>query len=252
LFLYICINIYIINKEKLHIISIEESFKEQEILEINDILSFYRETNPSIKKNTIYWKIHDLVEKGILKRVGRGRYQLGTQNTFSPQLSNKLKTLYKKLDSEFPYLEKSVWNTSWLNQWMLHIPNVNMIFIEVEKGSEENVFYFLSSIQKNTFLNPSEELLLRYANNNKTIYIIKNLVSGAPIQEIKKIKIPTIEKIIVDLIIDKKMLSAFQEKDLDNILDNVFDYYTINKDKLLHYANRRGKKELVKKRIAND
>ena len=135
---------------------------------------------------------------------------------------------------------------------MLHVPNVNMLFIEVEKGSEEHVFYFLSSIQKNVFLNPSEELLMRYANNNQTIYIVKNLVSGAPIQEIKKVSVPTIEKIIVDLIIDNKMLSAFQEKDLDTILDNVFDYYTINEDKLLHYANRRGKKELVRTRIKND
>lgn len=193
-----------------------------------------------------------MVEKGILKRVGRGKYQLGTQNTFSPHLSKELISIYKKIDAKFPYLEKSIWNTSWLNQWMLHIPNVNMLFIEVEKGSEENVFYFLSSIQKNVFLNPSEELLLRYANNNKTIYIIKNLVSGAPIQEIKKVRVSTIEKIVVDLIIDKKMLSAFQEKDLENILDNVFDYYTINEDKLLHYANRRGKKELVKNSIQND
>lgn len=193
-----------------------------------------------------------MVEKGILKRVGRGKYQLGSQNTFSPQLSKEIINLYKKLDGEFPYLEKSVWNTSWLNQWMLHIPNVNMLFIEVEKGSEENVFYFLSSFQKNVFLNPSEELLLRYANSNETIYIIKNLVSGAPIQEIKKVKVSTIEKILVDLIIDKKILSAFQEKDLENILDNVFEYYTINEDKLLHYANRRGKRKLVKNIIKND
>jgi len=132
---------------------------------------------------------------------------------------------------------------------MLHIPNNYETIIEVEKGSEENVFYFLSDIQENVFLNPSKDILDKYANRNESIVIIKNLITDAPLQDVEQVKIPSIEKILVDLIVDIRLFTGYQGRDLDSIIENAFQYNTINKDTLLRYAERRRKKLFVKERI---
>jgi len=115
---------------------------------VNDIFSFYKKYESKVKKTTINWRIYTLIDDGVIQRVGRGKYKLGKQKEFKPLLSEEIQILYLKLKEEFPFLDISIWSTKWITQWMLHIPNNYETIIEVEKGSEESVFYFLSDIQK--------------------------------------------------------------------------------------------------------
>ncbi|MFK5891517.1 MAG: hypothetical protein QM486_12380 [Flavobacteriaceae bacterium] len=216
---------------------------------MKDILSFYQKYNSKVKKTTINWRIYTLVNEGIIQRIGRGKYKLGKQKEFKPVVSEENQFLYLKLKGEFPFLDISIWSIKWVAQWMLHIPNNYETIIEVEKGSEENVFYFLSDIRNNVFLNPSNDILDKYANRKESIIIVKNLITGAPLQKIEKVTIPSIEKILVDLIVDTELYTAYQGRDLDSIIENAFQYNTIKKDTLLRYADRRGKKLFVKEKI---
>lgn len=218
---------------------------------MNDIFKFYIKLEPEIKKTTLNWRIYSLVEQGVLQRIGRGKYKIGKQKEFVPEPSKEIESIYVNLKKEYPFLDISIWTTEWLVQWMLHLPNKHMIIIEVEKGSEEHVFYYLSEIYKNVFLNPDNEILNRYADNKQNVIIVKNLITHAPLQNINKIKVPRIEKILVDLQLDTNLFSAYQGRDLDTILENCFEYFTINKDKMLRYADRRRKKNFVAKRINN-
>ena len=143
-------------------------------------------------------------------------------------------------------MDISIWSTKWIIQWMLHVPSHYETIIEVEKDAEENIFYFLSEIRENVFLNPSKDVLNRYAKTTKPIIIIKNLVTDSPLQKIEKIQTPSLEKILVDLIVDDKLFQTYQGRDLDNILDNAFKYQSINLDKLYRYAKRRRKLDFVK------
>ncbi|MCF6347354.1 MAG: hypothetical protein L3J20_03535 [Flavobacteriaceae bacterium] len=204
---------------------------------------------PTIKKTTISWRIYKLIEQGVLQRIGRGKYKIGKQKEFVPEPSKGIESLFLKLKKEYPFLDISIWTTEWLAQWMLHLPNKHMIIIEVEKDSEESVFYYLSERYKNVFLKPDNEILNRYVDNKNNIVVVKNLVTGAPLQEINKIKIPHIEKILVDLLLDTDLFSAYQGRDLDSIIENYFEHFTINKDKMLRYADRRRKKNFVAKQI---
>ena len=226
---------------KLHIEAFKNHFVNIKSMSINDIVAFYKMYDSQIKKSTVSWRIVTLVNTGIIQRVGRGKYKLGKQKEFIPIISKEIKHLYSKLKEEFPFLDISIWSTKWITQWMLHVPSSYETIIEVEKGSEENIFYFLSNIQDNVFLNPSKDILNKYVNTAKPIIIIKNLVTGAPLQIVENIQIPSIEKIIVDLIVDDALYSAYQGRDLYSILENAYEYNTINKDKLLRYANRRSK-----------
>jgi len=164
---------------------------------------------------------------------------------FTPIISKKNKLLYQKLKSEYPFLEISIWSTSWVKEWMLHIPRNYETIIEVEKGTEEHVFYFLSDLRNNVFLNPSKDILDKYAKENTNKLIVRKLVTDAPIQKIDTIKIASLEKIIVDLIIDKELFSGYQGRDLESIIENAYQFYSINENKLLRYASRREKKDVV-------
>lgn len=134
---------------------------------------------------------------------------------------------------------------------MLHIPSTHKTIIEVEKGTEDSVFYFLSDIRKNVFLNPSRDILDKYAQENTNQIIIKNLVTDAPLQKINNLRIPTLEKIIVDLILDVETLSEYQGRDLESIIENAYQFHSIQENKLLRYASRRRKREFIAQFIKN-
>ncbi|WP_052158313.1 DUF6577 family protein [Lacinutrix jangbogonensis] len=238
-----------ISTTKLHIDTFKSKFNNLESISVSDIFSFYQKYDSKVKQTTINWRIYTLVDDGIIQRIGRGKYKLGKQKEFKPVVSKDNQILYLKLKEEFPFLDISIWSTKWIAQWMLHIPNNYETIIEVEKGAEDNIFYYVSDIKENVFLNPSKDILDKYANRNEPIVIIKNLITDAPLQEVEQVKIPTIEKILVDLIIDTELYKAYQGRDLDNIIENAFQYNTIKKDTLLRYANRRRKKPFVKERI---
>lgn len=70
--------------------------------------------------------------------------------------------------------------------------------------------------------------------------ILKHLISEAPLQEIKKITIPTIEKLLVDITIDLKAYAA-QQSEIKFIYENAFAKYEINKNKMKRYAYRRNR-----------
>jgi DNA-binding Lrp family transcriptional regulator len=204
-----------------------------------------------VKKNTVNWRIYKLLEKGIIQRIGRGKYRLGKHRGFNPLINKTIKNLYAILKKEYPYLDISIWSTEWISQWMLHVPGINKIIIEVEKGTEDSVFYFLSDIRKNVFINPTRDILDKYTHENKDQIIIKNLITDAPLQKINNLQIPAIEKILVDLILDVKTFPEYQGRDLESIIDNIYQFHSVQEDKLLRYANRRGKRDFIKQFIKN-
>lgn len=224
-------------------------FENLDSISVKAIFNFYRDKDNNVKKSTVNWRIYKLVEKGIIQRIGRGKYKLGRQKPFSPLIPKTIKSLYQTLVKEYPYLEISIWSTEWISPWMLHVPETNKIIIEVEKGTEENIFYFLSDIRENVFLNPPRDILDKYARKNKSQIIIKNLITDAPLQKINNLKVPTLEKIIVDLILDVEILSEFQGRDLDSIIENAYQFHSIQEDKLLRYAGRRRKRDFIEQFI---
>lgn len=137
---------------------------------------------------------------------------------------------------------------------MRHQLFVNYRVIEVEKDATDQVFYFLSEHYKNVFLNPDEEIFDRYIANAKDVIIVKNLVTEAPTVELEKIIIPTLEKLLVDMLIDDGLFGALQSE-LNFIYENALKNYTINILQMKRYALRRNReqkvKELLYKTMAN-
>lgn len=183
---------------------------------------------------------------GILQRIGRGKFTLGESKIYFPEISSKMKSIYSKIKVEFPYINLCIFNTSSLNEFMLHQPSQFYSLVEVDKDAIDSIFYLLREEKLSVFLDPTKDILEKYLLNKKEVIVVKSLVSEAPTQIVQNINTGTIEKILVDIFCGDEIFSAQQGAEMRTIFKEAFTKYTINESKMLRYADRRGKKESFK------
>jgi hypothetical protein len=166
---------------------------------------------------------------------------LETKPIYTPGITSSIKRLYNKVKRNFPYLEMNIWDSRWLNEFMIHQPARFYILVEVKKDAMEPVFYFLRDTNSEVYLDPTSSILYQYVRDTEAI-IVTNLVTEAPTQKIENVTTATLEKIMVDVYCNQKIFYAFQGHEMKVIFNEAFNKYRVNKSKLIRYAARRGKK----------
>ena len=184
-----------------------------------------------------------MVQKGVLHRIGRGMFRIGEGKNYVPEISSKMKTVHSKLKREFPYLQICIWDTSVLNEFMLHQPGRFYLLIEVEKDAVQSVFFFLREAKYPVFVEPTNDILEKYLPENKQALIVQSLVSEAPVQNVKGVNTASLEKILVDIFCDEVIFSAHQGTEMRTIFEEAITKYALNQNRMLRYADRRRKKE---------
>ncbi len=120
-----------------------------------------------------------------------------------------------------------------------------------KQRSEKADRIFLNNLNtesnKRVFLLPSLTDFERYINTNDAI-IIRLLISESPLQLVEGISTPTIEKVLVDIVGDVEF-SFLQGSEINHVYTTIFERHNVNKNKLLRYATRRGRKEEVEQLI---
>lgn len=230
-------------KDKFHIDTLQQQFKGKNAFVSGDLFRFYQQSEPNIKHTTVNWRIYHLVEQGVLSRVGRGKFVLGEGRIFLPENSSKTKRLYKQLHGHFPFLKICIWNTSILNEFMLHQTGRYFTLIETEKDANESVFYFLQENNYPAFLNPSSDIINRYAGGKKESFLVRPLTTEAPTQVIQGVETVTLEKMLVDIFCDENIFASQQGSEMSHIFEEAFKKYSLNENRMLRYADRKNKKE---------
>lgn len=203
---------------------------------------------PDLKESTINVYLSKLKKRGIIKNPSRGIYSIESSILFQPAIDINLKKAFNNIRKELPYINFCVWNTKWLNDIMRHQPFKQYQIIEVEKDAAEQVFNLLNEKVKNVFLNPDIEIYERYINNVENAIIIKYLVSEAPLNNVNNVVIPTLEKLLVDMLIEVDIFSA-QQGEIEFIYNTAFSKFQINRNKMKRYAVRRNREEKVEELI---
>ncbi|WP_120201821.1 DUF6577 family protein [Ichthyenterobacterium magnum] len=199
---------------------------------------------PELKESTINVYLSRLKKEGIINNPSRGIYALKGKKTYHPTIDNKLKRLHNKIKKEYPFAEFCVWDTKWLNEFMRHQPFKFYTILELDKDVTESVFHALKEQGKQVYIEPDAEIFNLYISNSEDVIILKHLISEAPLQEIDKITVPTLEKLLVDMTIDAKVYAA-QQGEINSIYLNVFEKYEVNKNKMKRYAYRRNRENEV-------
>ena len=140
---------------KLKIKDIQKKFAAIEIVITDDLYSFYQSEEPDIKKPTVNWRIYELVRKGILQRVGKGKFVVGKSIPYLPEISNKEIKINSVIKNKFPFIKYCIWNSSLLGEFSQHQLSFRFIVVEVEKDVLEPVFYSLKESFNSTFKRPS-------------------------------------------------------------------------------------------------
>lgn len=228
-----------------------EEFKDKESFSREELFQFYRHFEPELKHGTFGWRIHDLKNRNIIKPLKRGLYVISYRPEYTPEISPNLFKIAKQLSEKFDEVKHCVWETVWLNEFGQHQTSKSILFIEVEKGFDETLFYALKdNSRREVFLNPDEKVMDFYIAESNQPVIIKKLLTRAPLKKRTenevKFHIPTLEKILVDLFAEERLFYFLQGGELVHIYENALSNYTINYTKLFSYAKRRGREHDLK------
>lgn len=224
-----------------------EYFKDRESFTTSDVFDYFAQTDPGIKRTTANWRTYELVRQDSLKRIGRGMFALGHADCFLPHLTKKQQAISGRIKKQFPLITFCCWHTSALKEFFQHVAVYDFLLVEAEREAVDAVFHFVKETHKNTFKEPSRVIIENFVLDGRDAVIVKSLVSEAPLQEANASTLPTIEKILVDLVADSEIFFFLQGHELLNIFESALGKYTVNTDRLLRYAKRRNKKEELQK-----
>jgi len=224
-----------------------EYFQDKEIIRRNDLLAFYRLYLPDITESAFTWRIYDLKRKHIIEQVRVGVYKLHTSQPFRPELDKEIATIGKLLASSVDHHFYNIWTTKWLNEFSELQAVHTMIILEVDKSSAERVFYTLKDHHyRNVYYKPDETVIEKYISEIEDVIIVKSMISRAPTITIKKVVVPTLEKILVDLYCDETLFYAYQGHQLVKIYEASIEKYAINFSKMFNYARRRTREDRLR------
>jgi hypothetical protein len=190
--------------------------------------------------------------------------------TFEPLINERIEALNAVLSKDFPLLNTCIWTTEWLNEWTIHQSVQTYTIVEVEDSACESVFYHLRDKGfKNVFLEPDALLMERYVSDAENPIIIQKLVGRSPLMSVMlgkiqphakskvnpltrrtslmsvksiAVKVPTLEKILVDIYCANIVLFAYKGHEQDQIFKKVFNNYALDMKILFAYAERRKRK----------
>jgi hypothetical protein len=223
-----------------------EHFKGKKNFSRKELFDFYLQFEPDLKEGTFGWRIYNLKDKNVIRSVKRGVYTVSDKPEYNPNITQKLYKIASTACKAFDALQYCVWNVDWLNNFTQHQFSLNYYILEVEKDLAESIFYtFKDNSFKNTFLIPDKSLIERYVVDHQEAVVISNLISRSPVQSVgykrKEIKVPTLEKILVDVFADTDTFYFLHGIEKMYIFESAIKKYAIDFSKLFNYARRRGK-----------
>jgi len=192
-----------------------------------------------ISRQTISWYLTKLIESGQLRRIGHGKYSKADKQQFAIVPTEEQRSLNEMLKQHWPYAHFCIYNGDVISPLQHLLSANNITYIETEREATSAVFNHLRDEGRTAYLRPTRELMYNYIDLSQPAIFVKPLITESPVQKSNGVLVPTLEKLLVDLQKDADFF-YLQEAEGVNIFRNALSLYTINKSRLLRYANRRG------------
>ena len=164
------------------------------------------------------------------------------KQTFAPKPVKEVKEIYKLLQANFPFAKFCVYQGEIIAPLQHHLLSNRIIYVETNRDSTETVFNFLKGKQRNAYLRPDKKMIYRYVDLESRVFFVKNLISEAPLQKVSGVPMPTLEKLLVDIL---------RDVDFFYLQGSESHSYTVNQSRLFRYAGRRKVKEELSSILVN-
>lgn len=198
----------------------------------------YLSGKADINKSALSWYLHKLVDENFLVRTGRGIYARVMKQSFAPVASKEAARTCSEVQEHFPFARFCVYQGEIIGPLQHHLYSNAVIYVETGRDNAESVFNYLKETGREVYLRPDRDMIYRYIDMDRPVCFVKNLVSEAPLQKIDGVPMPTVEKLLVDILRDADFF-YLRGVESEHIIENAFNLYEINRSRLFRYAERR-------------
>jgi hypothetical protein len=207
---------------------------------INDLKRYFTEKGIKFEEDTLKKYLYLLKKNEVLYPAGR-RWYSNIQKEFELNIEST-KKIIKLLIEKFPLLEFSCWSTEQLKGFFHHLPTQFITFIYADKDFLQSIKDFLIENDYNVYLNPYKIEAEKFVElKTQTIILRPSMSSHIP----KEKNLAKIEKILVDLFMEKKKIGFIDEEEYKRIFSNVIISYRINIAEMLDYSHDRKIKDEI-------
>jgi len=219
-----------------------DDLKGKDYFTSDDLRAWYNDHGIEVTDESLRVKIHRWKAKGLIHILGKGKYAMGYKPMYKPDPDDLIRNINKKFLAAYSDLDYCIWSTKELQDYMVHFPVRYIRVLETEKDAVEFVFHFLKDeAGVNAYYRPDQDQVYRYVVSEEDAIVVKPMITRSPVITVENIKMPAIEKILVDLYCDDDLYFAYSGRDLDSIYENMLKNYAVNLSTLLRYAERRKK-----------
>jgi hypothetical protein len=210
----------------------------------SDIRLFYQQTEPQLSTTTLNWRIHCLIAAGILKPVSRGCYQTCEPKKFMPGVSRHLSILAGQITKKLPSVSVCIWETAFFIPFMS--VRKNIVIIEAGKNQLTELKILLTDLNTPFMYKPTHTELHFMKAHIRTPHILFPLISGSPVILSGTIPLPTLEKMMVDILCYPELFQIHHMKTHETIFKKISEHHDFDVSKMIRYAGRRNKTNEVK------
>ena len=213
-----------------------------------DFYYAYRERFGEKTLDALDYALRKELAAGSIVHVGRNQYTFAKgKRLYTYEYSDVAGQIAAEIQKKYPYVDFRIFELAQLNAFVNHLFAHNTIFVSVEKDVLDYVFDSLrDEYPGRIMLKPKADEYYRYLVDNQIVVL--RLPSESP----KGIDAPwksRLEKILVDITVDKLLTKIVSESEYDSIFTYAFDHYLLDTGKMLRYANRKGASAKFKDRI---
>jgi hypothetical protein len=233
--------IYIVStlKEKSIKSAILQAINGKKYLTVDAVKRGLTESGTSYNPTTVNQYLFNLKIEGKLLDAGRGWYT--TIKTPLSLNTKPIKDLALAIKRKFPLLEFTVWSTEQLQPFAHHMMTQFTNFVYTDVDTMATVAGHLKDTGYNSYLNPQQSEVDKYFEPSSSTVVVRQSVTEEPVKE----HYATIEKILVDLFLEKDRLHLMDGAEYERIFRDLILSHRINMPRLLRYAGRRKVKDAL-------
>ncbi len=198
-----------------------------------------------LKDHQVTYELKKRLEKGSVLRTGWGQFTLPSDKTlYRHSYSEAALQVVEAISSHYTDLDFQIFELTQLNGFMNHLAAHNTIIVSVENDLLEYVFGTLwDCFPGRVLLKPNEDEYYRYLLDDEIV--VNRLPSESP-KGYGPAWQSRLEKILVDITVDKFVSRIVPESEKKTILDNAFHDYLIDRNTILRYAKRKGAEKKIR------
>ena len=204
-----------------------------------DYIIAYKDQYGENNQFAIEYALRKSVADGEIIHIGRDQYSISNaRSSYRYNYSEEAIRIASEILEEYPTVDFRIFELSQLNEFVNHLFAHNTIFVSVENDVVDFVFDTLrNEYPGRVMLKPKIEEYYRYLVDNQIV--ILRLPSETP-RGIEETWHSRIEKILVDITIDKLMSKIVSTSEYNAIFTEVYSQYLIDENAMFRYANRKG------------